>query len=124
MIKELQNGPIICGIACNKAFTLIYSAGIMNDTTGCMELDHDVEIVGWGEENGIKYWHIRKRGEVVLKNIRFTKDHITAFVHFYRKRLRSIQLQTLVTSHEVTSKWYSKRMRLMKIMNKAIQKLI
>lgn len=62
MIKELQNGPIICGIACNKAFTLIYSAGIMNDTTGCMELDHDVEIVGWGEENGIKYWHIRKRG--------------------------------------------------------------
>lgn len=59
MIKELQNGPITCGIACNEAFSWNYSAGIMNDTTGFMELDHDVEIVGWGEENGVKYWHIR-----------------------------------------------------------------
>nr|CCA18763.1 cathepsin B putative [Albugo laibachii Nc14]CCA25201.1 cathepsin B putative [Albugo laibachii Nc14] len=59
MIKELQNGPITCGIACNKEFSWNYSAGIINDTTGFMEVDHDVEIVGWGEENGVKYWHAR-----------------------------------------------------------------
>ncbi|OQS06233.1 cathepsin B, cysteine protease family C01A [Thraustotheca clavata] len=59
MMKELLNGPITCGIACSDGFSYNYSAGIFNDTTGFMDLDHDVEIVGWGEENGVKYWHIR-----------------------------------------------------------------
>jgi len=59
MMKELLNGPITCGIACSLSFTYNYSAGIHNDTTGFMDIDHDVEVVGWGEENGVKYWHIR-----------------------------------------------------------------
>lgn len=59
MMKELRNGPITCGIACNHAFTWEYSAGIFYDTTGFKELDHDVEIVGWGEEDGVKFWHAR-----------------------------------------------------------------
>ncbi|CAK4078652.1 unnamed protein product [Aphanomyces euteiches] len=59
MMKELLNGPITCGIACSNNFTYNYTAGIYNDTTGFMDIDHDVEIVGWGEEDGVKYWHIR-----------------------------------------------------------------
>ncbi|EQC37066.1 hypothetical protein SDRG_05293 [Saprolegnia diclina VS20] len=59
MMKELLNGPITCGIACSDGFTFNYSAGIFNDTTGFMDVDHDVEIVGYGEEDGVKYWHIR-----------------------------------------------------------------
>lgn len=59
MIKELANGPITCGIACSDGFTYDYKAGIYEDTTGFMDIDHDVEIVGWGEENGVKYWHVR-----------------------------------------------------------------
>nr|AIG56166.1 secreted protein [Achlya hypogyna] len=59
MMKELLNGPITCGIACSDGFSYNYSAGIFNDTTGFMDIDHDVEIVGWGEENGVKFWHIR-----------------------------------------------------------------
>lgn len=59
MMKELMNGPITCGIACSNSFTYEYKAGIHHDTTGFMDIDHDVEVVGWGEENGVKYWHAR-----------------------------------------------------------------
>lgn len=60
MMKEImKGGPITCGIACSYEFTHEYKAGILEDKTGFMDLDHDVEIVGWGEENGVKYWHIR-----------------------------------------------------------------
>ncbi|GMF38363.1 unnamed protein product [Phytophthora fragariaefolia] len=60
MMKEIQRGgPITCGIACSDEFTYEYKAGILEDKTGFMDIDHDVEIVGWGEEDGVKYWHVR-----------------------------------------------------------------
>ncbi|KAG7393967.1 hypothetical protein PHYPSEUDO_000144 [Phytophthora pseudosyringae] len=60
MMKEImKGGPITCGIACSDEFTYGYKAGILEDKTGFMDIDHDVEIVGWGEEDGVKYWHIR-----------------------------------------------------------------
>lgn len=59
MMKELLKGPITCGIACSDGFTFDYSAGIYEDKTNFTEIDHDVEIVGWGEEDGVKYWHVR-----------------------------------------------------------------
>uniref|UniRef100_M4B4D7 Peptidase C1A papain C-terminal domain-containing protein n=1 Tax=Hyaloperonospora arabidopsidis (strain Emoy2) TaxID=559515 RepID=M4B4D7_HYAAE len=60
MMKELMTGgPITCGIACSREFTYEYKAGILEDKTGFMDIDHDVEVVGWGEESGTKYWHVR-----------------------------------------------------------------
>ncbi|RLN50569.1 hypothetical protein BBJ29_004001 [Phytophthora kernoviae] len=60
MIMELLNGPITCGIACSDEFTFNYSAGVFHDKTGFMDIDHDVEIVGYGEEeDGTKYWNVR-----------------------------------------------------------------
>lgn len=60
MMKEiLRGGPITCGVACSDGFTYEYKAGIIDDQTGFMDIDHDVEVVGWGEENGVKYWHVR-----------------------------------------------------------------
>uniref|UniRef100_K3XA35 Peptidase C1A papain C-terminal domain-containing protein n=1 Tax=Globisporangium ultimum (strain ATCC 200006 / CBS 805.95 / DAOM BR144) TaxID=431595 RepID=K3XA35_GLOUD len=59
MMKELLKGPITCGIACSDGFTFNYSAGIFEDKTNFTDIDHDVEIVGWGEEDGVKYWHVR-----------------------------------------------------------------
>ncbi|KAF0718097.1 Aste57867_1903 [Aphanomyces stellatus] len=59
MIKELQRGPITCGIACSRQFDWNYTAGVFWDKTNFTEIDHDVEIVGYGEEDGVKYWHAR-----------------------------------------------------------------
>ncbi|CAK5153553.1 unnamed protein product [Aphanomyces euteiches] len=59
MMKELLNGPITCGIAVSGGFVANYSAGIFRDTTNFTFMDHDVEIVGWGELDGVKYWHVR-----------------------------------------------------------------
>ncbi|RLN49584.1 hypothetical protein BBJ29_008544 [Phytophthora kernoviae] len=60
MMKEIKKGgPITCGIACSGEFTYGYKGGILEDKTGFMDIDHDVEVVGWGEENGVKYWHVR-----------------------------------------------------------------
>lgn len=33
-----------------------YHGGIFEDTTGKTEITHDISIVGWGVENGTKYW--------------------------------------------------------------------
>jgi hypothetical protein len=59
MLRELQNGPIVCGIACSPEFNYNYSSGIMEDTTNFLDVDHDVEVVGWGEEEGKKFWMVR-----------------------------------------------------------------
>lgn len=60
IMKELLKGPVACGIACNDAFTYNYSAGVFVDTTNFTDIDHDVEIVGWGEDaDGVKFWHVR-----------------------------------------------------------------
>jgi len=59
MMSEIyQRGPITCGIAVTQAL-INYTGGIFNDTTGAMDIDHDISVVGWGVENGTKYWVVR-----------------------------------------------------------------
>lgn len=36
-----------------------YTGGIFEDKTGDHEIVHDVSIVGFGVENGVKYWTVR-----------------------------------------------------------------
>eukprot|EP00775_Hariotina_reticulata_P002117 gene2117-2436_t len=59
----LARGPITCGIACPDSFVYHYHSsrhnGVYIDKSGDKELDHDVEVVGWGEEDGLKYWLVR-----------------------------------------------------------------
>jgi len=58
MINEIyQRGPIVCGV--DARGLLDYTSGIINDQTGRSELNHAVSIVGFGVENGTKYWHVR-----------------------------------------------------------------
>ena len=59
MMQEIyQRGPIACAIAVPPAFRN-YTSGIFEDTTGAMEKTHEISVVGFGVENGTKYWMVR-----------------------------------------------------------------
>ena len=56
MMKEIYaRGPITCGIADPDTFKT-YKGGIYKDTTGASMVSHAISVVGWGEEDGVKYW--------------------------------------------------------------------
>ena len=56
MMKEIYaRGPITCGIADPQSFK-DYKGGIYKDETGASLVTHAISVVGWGEENGEKYW--------------------------------------------------------------------
>merc|ERR1712176_246582 len=59
MMQEIaQRGPIACGIAVPDALEN-YTGGIFCDDTGDMNIVHDISIVGYGVEDGQKYWMVR-----------------------------------------------------------------
>ena len=59
MMQEIyQRGPIACGIAVPAALEN-YTSGIFEDTTGDKNIVHDISIVGYGVEDGKKYWTVR-----------------------------------------------------------------
>lgn len=59
MLQEIyQRGPISCGIAVPDELET-YAGGIFEDTTGNLDVVHEVSIVGFGVENGTKYWVVR-----------------------------------------------------------------
>lgn len=59
MMQEIyQRGPIACGIAVPDSLET-YTGGIYQDTTGDTNIVHDVSVVGFGVENGVKYWTVR-----------------------------------------------------------------
>jgi hypothetical protein len=61
MTEILERGPIVCEMATPNDFCFGYTGGIWHDPKNSSEVDHDVEVVGWGEdpETGEKYWRIR-----------------------------------------------------------------
>jgi cathepsin X len=58
MINALQDGPIACGVCSTTPFFMNYTGGIYVNNLTC-EIDHDVSVVGYGEENGTKFWKVR-----------------------------------------------------------------
>jgi len=59
MMQEIyQRGPIACGIAVPESLEE-YTGGIYEDLTGDMDIVHDISVVGYGVENGVKYWTVR-----------------------------------------------------------------
>eukprot|EP00475_Leptophrys_vorax_P004275 TRINITY_DN12550_c0_g2_i1.p1 TRINITY_DN12550_c0_g2~~TRINITY_DN12550_c0_g2_i1.p1 ORF type:complete len:561 (+),score=8.08 TRINITY_DN12550_c0_g2_i1:101-1684(+) len=57
MAEIAARGPIACGIAVNEDFWKNYKGGVYNDTTGFLDVDHVIEVAGWGTtEDGVKYW--------------------------------------------------------------------
>ena len=56
MAEIAARGPIGCGLCVTDEFEN-YSGGIINDTSGCVEQDHEISIAGYGvAEDGTKYW--------------------------------------------------------------------
>jgi cathepsin X len=59
MMQEIaQRGPIACGVAVPEALEE-YTGGIYCDETGDTNIVHDISVVGYGEENGQKFWLVR-----------------------------------------------------------------
>ena len=63
MLNEIAaRGPITCSIATPEVFDYGYHGGIARDPDHSMDVDHDVEVVGWGTApDGLKYWIVRNR---------------------------------------------------------------
>lgn len=61
MMKEIMSGgPLTCSMATPETFDYGYHKGVYVDVSNNTDVDHDVEVVGWGEtEEGQKYWIIR-----------------------------------------------------------------
>jgi len=59
IMKEIHaRGPIACTIAVTEGVEN-YHGGIFVDKTGAKSLDHEIELVGWGVEDGVKFWSFR-----------------------------------------------------------------
>lgn len=59
MLQEIyQRGPIACAISVPSEFHN-YTGGIFEDTTGNVDLTHEISVVGYGVEDGKKYWLVR-----------------------------------------------------------------
>ncbi|KAJ4462340.1 putative Cathepsin B [Paratrimastix pyriformis] len=53
-----ENGPVETGFEVYADF-MTYSSGIYHHVSGSLEGGHAVKIVGWGVENGVKYWIVQ-----------------------------------------------------------------
>lgn len=58
MMKEImQNGPIACGVDANPLHDFTGTWEIITDPG--QTINHIVSVVGWGVDNGTKYWILR-----------------------------------------------------------------
>lgn len=51
--------PVVVAIEADTRIFQSYSSGVIDSVSCGTNLDHAVEIVGYGEENGKKYWTVR-----------------------------------------------------------------
>lgn len=56
----VAKNPVVVAIEADTRYFQSYSGGILTDATKCgTNLDHAVEIVSYGSENGVDYWLVR-----------------------------------------------------------------
>ncbi len=83
MMAALQDGPIVCGMAVTEDFENYKGFDIFVDKSGDVQQDHAISIVGYGEDNGVKYWLGRNSwGTWYVDSIfggKFTVNHVIIF---------------------------------------------
>ena len=57
-LAVMQN-PVVIGIEADTYYFQSYSSGILTSELCGTTIDHAVEIVGFGVDNGVKYWSVR-----------------------------------------------------------------
>lgn len=48
-------GPISCAIEATNGWQA-YTGGIYSEPKFIIDENYEVEVVGWGNENGVQYW--------------------------------------------------------------------
>ena len=74
--------PVVIAIEADTRYFQSYSGGILDSTSCGTNLDHAVEIVGYGSQNGVDYWIVRnswssswgESGYVRIKKTSSTND--------------------------------------------------
>lgn len=74
--------PVAVAIEADTRYFQSYSGGILDSSSCGTTMDHAVEIVGYGTENGIDYWNVRnswgaswgEKGYVRIKKTSSTND--------------------------------------------------
>jgi C1A family cysteine protease len=80
--SAVSKQPVVIAIEADTRYFQSYSSGILDSTSCGTTLDHAVEIVGYGTENGVDYWKIRnswsenwgEKGYVRIKKTSSTND--------------------------------------------------
>lgn len=58
-ITALQAGPISVAVQASSSVFQLYRSGILSSTSCGTSLNHAVNMVGYGAENGVMYWIVR-----------------------------------------------------------------
>ena len=59
MKQAVYQQPVSIAIEADTRYFQSYSSGILDSPECGTKLDHGVLIVGYGEENGMKYWLVK-----------------------------------------------------------------
>ena len=82
LMAAVAKQPVVIAIEADTRYFQSYSGGILDSAACGTSLDHAVEIVGYGSENGVDYWTVRnswsntwgENGYVRIKKTSSTND--------------------------------------------------
>jgi cathepsin X len=60
LVAALESGPVTCGMCVHEDFKKDYTAEIIwEDTKGCSQINHYVNVVGYGNTQGTDHWIVQ-----------------------------------------------------------------
>jgi len=82
LMAAVAKQPVVIAIEADTRYFQSYSGGILDSTACGTNLDHAVEIISYGSENGIDYWTVRnswssswgEQGYIRIKKTSSTND--------------------------------------------------